>query len=161
MFKREKDRLHRDKEKVEKELQRKRVENDKIFQRKKDFDWMINELFEEGRSEHGLIQKLVANLREIREQLNSWEADLKTLMDEDEQVRNEQNENAKQLVKDIVDKEAEKQLLEVQLELVQSDSARMENGELTSLPEKLHSNQKFHVEKKRSIAQDFPKKVEY
>lgn len=161
MFKREKDRLHRDKEKVEKELQRKRVENDKIFQRKKDFDWMINELFEEGRNEHGLIQKLVANLREIREQLNSWEADLKTLMDEDEQVRNEQNENAKQLVKDIVDKEAEKQLLEVQLELVQSDSARMENGELTSLPEKLHSNQKFHVEKKRSIAQDFPKKVEY
>ena len=161
MFKREKDRLHRDKEKVEKELQRKRVENDKIFQRKKDFDWMINELFEEGRSEQSFIRKLLDSLRQIRGQLENWEGELKDLAHEDDKLRVKLAEQRKSLVEKIVDKEAQKQLLEVQVRLVEEDMAQMKSGTLTSLRQKLSPDQAFDAEKKCSFAQDFPAEIEH
>ena len=133
MFKRERDRLYRDRDKVQKELERKRIENDKIFQRKKDFDWMINELFQEGKGEEMRIKRSKQSLDEIKNQLIEWEFQLKGLLHQEDTLRKELNEGQQIMVKEVVDSESNKQLLDVQIQLIDSDIAKMKEGTLISV----------------------------
>jgi hypothetical protein len=132
MFKRERERLFRDKEKVQKELDRKRVENDKIFQRKKDFDWMINELFNEGKGEERKIFQAKDSIFQIKKQLIEWEEELRDFLAQDLRLHEEFNKKQKSLVQKLILAESESQVLETQIKLIDSDIAKIEQGIIIS-----------------------------
>lgn len=159
MFRRENERLQRDKHRVQRELERKRVENDKIFQHKKDFDWMLDELFAQGADDQALVRKLLDALGDIRAQLEDWQRQLGLLVDADAQLLARADEERRQAVKRLVEKEAERQALEVQVGLLDSDMRTMRSGRLTSVRKECHTNQRVAAKEKRRAAQHFQAKV--
>lgn len=159
MFKRERERLFRDREKVQKELDRKRVENDKIFQRKKDFDLMINELFKEGKGEERKIIRARDSIGQIKRQLLAWEDELKQYLRQDQELRTRITERQQELIQRGVSGESERQLLETQVRLLESDMAKIEEGRLTSLSKQFFADFEVEPPQKLLAVPDLPAQV--